>query len=135
MITIYYYFKNLFGVSKKFDHNPKNFKLKAVPCWYGGGYYKIQYTANNGETWKDLLEVEPPLFSYDYESLKEYNWGWANITFKPEKTSFQKYKNMFKSYQDILNFYQEEENRLIKGRKNREMRLKEYEQTFIKNLQ
>jgi hypothetical protein len=119
---------------RKFNHNPEDFMIKPVKSWFSPLWYHIMYSANKGESWEFLYEAQRPLFSYDYKTLSEYDWGWSKISFKPEKTSFKEYSDNFKCYQDILDFNSKEEERIRIGKIERQDKLKEYRKKFDENL-
>ncbi len=119
---------------RKFNHNPQDFKIKAVESWFSPFWYEIKYSANNGESWEYLYKSSPPLFSHSYDTLLEYDWGWKKIAFKPEKMGFEEFKNKFKTYQDVLDFYSKEEEKIKRGKVERLKQLEYYKNKFNNNI-
>jgi len=103
--------------------------------WFSPQYYHIKYSANKGESWKFLYQVDPPLFGYDYKTLLEHDWHWDKVSFKPERTSFKIYSDKYKCYQDVLDFHAEQQKRIDEGRIKRLETLRKCEERFNKNLE
>lgn len=128
---IYNTIKNFF-IPKEFNHNIEDFKLKSRPSI--GKFYDVMYSANGGQSWKNLLICREPLFSYDYQTLLKYDWYLDKEFFDPENESLDSYRKRFKCYQDILDYHEKEKEKVIQGRKNRLKKLDYYRNMINKNL-
>ena len=54
---------------REFTHNPEDFVIQPIQSWFSPDFYQVIYSANKGESWKYLMQVNAPLFDYDYRTL------------------------------------------------------------------
>ena len=82
------------GLYKPFTHDPKDFRLKIAPAWFGDDWVKIKYSANGGKWYNTIHHAE-------YDILKE-RFCWEPLYVKVWSSTSR--AELFTSYQSILDY-------------------------------
>ena len=117
-----------------FTNDINKFTLKNESSWFSNKYRNILYSGNGGKTFKKLLRARSPLFTHS-NCILEYNWSFEDETFDCEDESFSKYKDKFKCLDDINKYIDAQYEIYLNGKKDVEIKRKNYLNKLNENIQ